>query len=517
MGQIFVRYVLILVFLLSPCLLSAQKTLLDKKVKIYVKSGTVESLLNEISSRGGFTFTYSSRIQLSKKVTLTGNKLQVRKYLDEMFADENVKYYAKNNKVLLIPSTFQGDQKNYRIKGKITDAQSKEPVQFANVFLLDRSIGTISNADGNFSLNLKKTQCTDTLCITFIGYQTVKIPLAIVDSSGFNIALMPAEHEIKEVWVKPVRPLEIIEKALENIPRNYDITPSLLTAFFRESTRQDNKYIALSEALVSVYKESYLSPRADQIKIEKGRKGSNVKSQEYINYIVQGGLYNNFKLDVVKYGVNFLNKESFEFYDYHLDAISKYQGTPVYIIRFDQRDFVQFPMYKGNIYIDKESYAIVKVEFELSPKGIGYAHNMYVIKSPFNLRVKTMFAKYCVNYRKINERWNLDYVRSEVAIFVKRNVNRRKNKHDLTASFTSVSEFVITEKVSHPIQRFKTDEISKSNDVLVKQLSDTDEDFWCEENIILPDEPLLETILKLNKKHGLDIIPVATVARTQEQ
>ncbi|MBN2610879.1 MAG: carboxypeptidase-like regulatory domain-containing protein [Bacteroidales bacterium] len=517
MGQIFARYLLLLVFLLPPCLTSAQKTLLDKKVKISQKSGTVETLLNELSSRGGFTFTYSSRIHLSKKVTLTGNKLTVRDYLDQMFADENVKYYAKNDKVLLIPSTFQGNQKNYRIRGKIIDAQSREPVQFANIFLMDRSVGTISNAEGNFALNLKKIHSTDTICITFIGYQAEKIPIALADSFGIDIALKPEEHEIKEVWVKPVKPLEIIEKALENISHNYDVTPSLLTAFFRESTRQDNRYIALSEAMVKVYKESYLSPRADQVKIEKGRKGSNVKSQEYINYIVQGGLYNNFKLDVIKNGVSFLDKENFEFYDYHLDAISKYRGTPVYIIRFDQRDGVQFPMYKGSLFIDKESYAIVKAEFEISPKGIGYAHNMYVVKSPLDLKVKTLFAKYYVNYRKINEKWNLDYVRSEVGIFVKRNINKRKNRRDLSATFTSVSEFVITEKVSHPVQRFKADEISKPNDILVKQLADTDENFWGEENIILPDEPLLETILKLNKKPGPDIIPVAPVARTQEQ
>ena len=254
----------------------------------------------------------------------------------------------------------------------------------------------------------------------------------------------------------------------------------------------------------------------DQIRIEKGRKGSNVKSQEAINYIVQGGLYNNFKLDIVKNGASFLDRENFELYDYRLDEISKYRGTPVYVIRFDQRDGVQFPMYKGSIYIDKESYALVKADFSISPKGIGYAQDLYVVKSPGNLKIKPLYANYSVNYRKINNKWNLDYVRSEVSIYMRRNDNKRKNRSKISSTYTSVSEFVITEKNSEPVQRFKSDEISRANDILIKQLSETDENFWGEENIILPDEPLLETILKLNKKNHLDILPEVPVARTQE-
>lgn len=519
MRQIQERYLLlfILVLLLWPFQpLSAQKSLLDKKVKISVRSGNVESLLNEIGTKGEFSFTYSSKIPLTKKVVLSDKKLTVRSYLDEMFYDENVRYITKNDKILLVPSLNQNSQKLQRIKGKIADSETNEPVQFANIFIKDRNVGTISNVEGSFVLNLKKYHESDTVCVSFIGYQIEQIPLIMFDSTTLTIKLVPEKHEIKEVWVKPVKPLELVEKAIESIPKNYENSPSLLTAFFRESTRLNDKYIALSEAVVKIYKESYLSQRNDQIKIEKGRKGSNVRSQECINYMVQGGLFNNFKLDIVKYGISFLEKENFGLYDYRLDEISKYRGTPVYVIRFDQKDGVQFPMYKGSIYIDKESHALVKADFSISPKGIGFAHDLYVVKSPVNLKIKPLHAKYSVNYRKINEKWNLDYVRSEVSIFVKRNDNKKKNRDNISSTYTSVSEFVITEKSNTSVQRFKPDEISRPNDILIKQLSDTDENFWGEANIILPDEPLLETILKLNKQIGLSTHPEIPVARTQE-
>jgi len=492
----------------------AQKPILERKIKIVSQSGTAEKLLNEIADKGGFTFTYSSNIPVNKYVKLSGTRQTVKSYLNEIFSNEYVKYYVKSDKIVLMPSDCLNTESNPRVIGKVIDEKTSDPIQFANVFLANKSIGTVSNIDGKFNLNLRSNNESDTLCVSYLGYQNQNIPLSLIDSSFITIKLSQEDHIIKEVWIKPVKPLKLIEEAMKRIPKNYDNNPSILTAFFRESSRKDDQYIALSEAVLSVYKESYVSSRNDQIKILKGRKGSNVGSQEYINYIVQGGLHNNFKLDIVKNGVSFFDKDNYNFYDYKLEKISRYRGVPVYVIRFDQKD-LHFPLYKGRIYIDKKSYAIVKAEFSLSPKGIGYAQDMYVVKSPINLKTKPLYANYYVNYRKINDKWNLDYVRSEVSLYIKRNrKNRKRNR--ISSTFTSISEFVITDKDTTDVFRFKNNEISKSYDVLIKQISETDENFWGKENIILPDEPLLETIVKLNRNKGVEILPEIPVASTEE-
>lgn len=512
------RYLYVLLISLISCSVLpvlAQKSLLDKKIKIESQSGSVDFLLNEIAIKGGFSFTYSSKLPVNKYVKLKSKRQTIKSYLNELFNEENVKYFIKADKIVLIPSVMRNDQSFPSITGKIVDGKTGDPIQFANIFVQYKSIGTVSNIDGKFNLNLRTMDEHDTLCVSYLGYQTQKLPLGSVDSSFIILKLYEEELKIKEVWVKPVKPLEIIEEAVRAIPKNYDSKPAVLTAFFRESSRQDDQYIALSEAILSVYKESYLSPRNDQIKIEKGRKGSNVSSQEYINYIVQGGLYNNFKLDIVKYGVSFLDNDNYNFYDFKLEKISKYRGVTTYVIRFDQKD-VRFPLYKGRVYIDKESLAIVKAEFSLSSKGIGYAQDMYVVKSPLNLKTKPLYANYFVNYRKVNNMWSLDYARSEVSLHIKRNGRKNKKRNKISSTFTSVSEFVITDKDTVDVTRFKNNEISRSNDILVKQISETDENFWGKENIILPDEPLLETIVKLNKNTELKILPELPVASSEE-
>ena len=70
--------------------------------------------------------------------------------------------------------------------------------------------------------------------------------------------------------------------------------------------------------------------------------------------------------------------------------------------------------------------------------------------------------------------------------------------------FESISEFVVTDIDSSNIARFKFNEISRPRDILVEQIKETDESFWGDENIIIPEEPIEKTVLKLWKKESLE-------------
>ncbi len=126
------------------------------------------------------------------------------------------------------------------------------------------------------------------------------MPVSALDTGLIIVRLSSRKVQIREVIVKPLDPIYILTKAIEAISHNYDRKPAVFTAFFRESTRQDNTDISLSEAVINIFKESYTSLREDQIKIFKGRKGSNTEEKEFVDFVVQGGLYNTLQLDIVK-------------------------------------------------------------------------------------------------------------------------------------------------------------------------------------------------------------------------
>ena len=78
------------------------------------------------------------------------------------------------------------------------------------------------------------------------------------DNGGKNvIALETAPIPIKEIVVKPLDPVSIVEKAINNIPKNYESAPNLMTAFYRETIRKNRTYVSIGEAVVEIFKAPY--------------------------------------------------------------------------------------------------------------------------------------------------------------------------------------------------------------------------------------------------------------------
>ncbi|MBK8389480.1 MAG: mucoidy inhibitor MuiA family protein [Saprospiraceae bacterium] len=89
------------------------------------------------------------------------------------------------------PSPFAGQ----RIKGKVYD-QNNEPLIGANIIVINSSIGTISDVDGNFELMLPAS--ASDLEISYIGYTTAKVN---VDKSFLNIFLKEDGEILEEIVV----------------------------------------------------------------------------------------------------------------------------------------------------------------------------------------------------------------------------------------------------------------------------------------------------------------------------
>jgi hypothetical protein len=501
--RFFPAVIVLLLLLLPENPVNAQEYILDREISLSHTTGEIDELLDELSRKGRFSFTYTSQIQVHRMASVLTKKQPVRDHLEDIFRFDSIQFVEQNNKVLLVPLLRRAVvSPNYRIiRGLVIDGRTRRPLPYSSIFLINKSTGTICNTGGRFELKISHADQQDTLGVSFIGYKMFRVAMAALDTSMLIIRLSSERVHIPEVIVKPREPIYILTKAIEQIPNNYDRRPAELTAFFRESTRQDNTNISVSEAVISIFKEPYTSVREDQVKIFKGRKGDNTGANEYIEYVVQGGLYNTLQLDIVKNLPTFLDADYFSLYDYQVERIITHFDRPTYVIAFDQRDGVKYPCYRGKVYIDLESLAIVGASFELSDKGMSYATGIYVKKTPKRIGVKPLSARYQVYYRYYNGRWNLNNARSEVLMRVKRKKNSQQDKFN--SDFASTSEFVVTSKDTAHINRFRVNEISRPRDVLVEQIGETDEEFWGSENIIAPDEPIEKTILRLGRRNNL--------------
>ncbi len=110
--------------------------------------------------------------------------------------DRTSTIYTEDGKlaeVMPVQKKFEGpaEKKNFNISGKVVDVASGEPLPFVTVTVSGTGIGTVSNADGLFSL-LNVPSDTATISASYLGYLTRTIYLnPQMQTGNFIIELFP--------------------------------------------------------------------------------------------------------------------------------------------------------------------------------------------------------------------------------------------------------------------------------------------------------------------------------------
>ena len=89
-----------------------------------------------------------------------------------------------------------------KVLGKITDSRTNQPVQFANVYFANTTIGTTTNPEGTFKLSGFPAGKYD-LTVSFVGYNTYSRSLELKGNETLQIAieLVPEVVNLPEVFI----------------------------------------------------------------------------------------------------------------------------------------------------------------------------------------------------------------------------------------------------------------------------------------------------------------------------
>lgn len=390
-----------------------------------------------------------------------------------------------------------GDDEVSVIRGKLIDQTTKKPLMFANIYLDNTGIGTVSNGEGEFILKIPVNQVGHPVKISYMGYKSLTYNFNDL-ARDYNVIPMELEAiNIKEVIVRTNDPISLIRGVIKNIPDNYGRTPYLGTAFYRESAMQNRQYVGVAEAVLSIYKSDYGNDMAeDRIKVFKGRKSQDVKHMDTLVFKLQGGHYVAMLLDLAKCPETFMLEKFFNIYNYQPVTTTNIEGRETYIIDFAQRKEVDDAFYSGRLYVDVNTLAIKKAEFSISPYGLKFADQYLVKKKPLGYSVKTASGHYMVDYREVNGKWMLNHVRYEVKFKVD-----KKRLFSFSKTYTSTVDLAMTDKDTINVAKFKLRESLKPSEVFIDHVSSFyDEDFWGSYNIIKPEEPIESAIERIGKR-----------------
>jgi hypothetical protein len=87
------------------------------------------------------------------------------------------------------------------VSGKVIDDETNEAIPYVNIGFQHSPVGTISETDGSFYLST--TKATDTLLVSSVGYELVRVPVVIGTTQAINVRLVTKSIAIEAVVVTP--------------------------------------------------------------------------------------------------------------------------------------------------------------------------------------------------------------------------------------------------------------------------------------------------------------------------
>lgn len=317
--------------------------------------------------------------------------------------------------LLFLPFSSQGQRT--LVHGRVSDAISKSPIAFANVYFTGTQIGIFTDEVGNFILESDEQHRRVT--VSALGFRDTTINLESVQKVEIRIFLEPADYTLDEIVVRagenPAYPIirKVISAKEKLQPGNldhysyhsYNKTQFDLNNFtdaikknllfrpfpfiwqFQDSMANGVRYLPF------LFKENirhhyYRKKPTDYKEYVIGHQTAQFfrgpKIEQFIQELAfQPNLYDNFVVILQKIFPSPVNDNFQRYYRYRLnDTIAIVDGHPCHRIRFFPK-IANDVAFIGEMWIDTSSYAIVQAEMNFAIEA-----NINFLRS-FWIRIKS--------------------------------------------------------------------------------------------------------------------------------
>ena len=392
------------------------------------------------------------------------------------------------------------------LSGTVIDAKTKDPLPYATVGVANKHIGTITNLSGAFALYLPDSLKTDTILVSFLGYESNSLPVAKFRAKGNKIKLKPILTEIGEVIVKPFTPLEVIERVIENYDSNYAQTPFIAKGFYLQEIIENDKFIDFIEAFVDIYTPPFHDTNDCQARLIQGRtrddlgeiqfmkrfaeeklekkirkaerKGDTIDSTANAGIQVMfGGPQRIISDDMIRQINNIYDKKTLRKFNFTFESNTFFAGRELYVIRCITKRPYNHMNIDARLYIDKESFALAKIKADMTV-------DIPAVAKPFlrlyRIKINDIKLNSDNEYRYLAGKW---YPSKTIMTGYFDLHKKYKGKYIEHSIVEVQNAFVTTDIQEENVVPFKEDELL-TDDPLSEQLGTYNPEFWKNRNRI---------------------------------
>lgn len=146
-------------------------------VSVESQNATVGEILQDIENQSEYDFFYNNKqIDLNRRVSVSSHNCDIFDVLSQMFKGTNVTFSVLDKNIILSAKDVNRQntlisQKRFTVKGQVVDANG-EPIIGATILEMGTTNGSVTDFDGNFTLNVSENAKLE---VSYIGYRKQEV------------------------------------------------------------------------------------------------------------------------------------------------------------------------------------------------------------------------------------------------------------------------------------------------------------------------------------------------------
>lgn len=262
--------------------------------------------------------------------------------------------------LLLLTGLMASHAKAQTIRGVISDAESGEPLPSATVLLEGSLRGTISNLEGEFSIEITPENLPAALLIRYIGYESKRLEIETVPRNPVNVLLNRSVTMMEDIVVTDEDPgISIMERVIERKKIwRADLASYEVDAFTRQVLKNDTSIVSITESGTRSFWSRERGHREVQL---FRRQTTNIGEDQNLAGVRFLPNFYDDNITIAGYEmVGVTHPDAMSYYRFRLANTLQIDGDPVYEIEVIPARRLQ-PLFEGTVYVLGTRYALLEV------------------------------------------------------------------------------------------------------------------------------------------------------------
>jgi len=281
--------------LLGITISCAGQNILSKNITLEVSRQRLDNVLEILSNKGDFYFSYNSKIvNKDSLVSISARNKSVQEVLNMLF-NTTYEFRESGNYVIIrkapirmtmVAKKAPEEEKTYYVSGYVYDEQSGTAVNDASIYEKQQLASAITNDQGYFKLKLKGGKVNAvTLFVSKESYEDTSIAVETRHNQEVTITMMPVEKPEDKVTVTPVDYLtpDSLREVKNNLDSAATTAKSTVDSSSVEKTGMGRFLLSTKQKIQSLNLKGFFAERPFQISFVPGLSSHGKMSGQVIN------------------------------------------------------------------------------------------------------------------------------------------------------------------------------------------------------------------------------------------